>query len=147
MLTGNSERFRWARVRVPAIKGQFAKMKIAVLKERKTHEARVAASPETVKKLVDMGHELVVEKGAGAGADFADAEYKDAGATIAKDAKTAAGGAAVVLKVQRPSTSGQGPEVGYLDKGTCESRRHRVLNGFHAAYHARSVDGRALIPG
>ncbi|MGF1609649.1 MAG: Re/Si-specific NAD(P)(+) transhydrogenase subunit alpha [Kiloniellales bacterium] len=77
-------------------------MKIAIPKERRPDEARVAASPETVKKLVALGCEVVVEKGAGEGASLIDQAYKEAGATIAKDAKTALAGAEAVLKVQRP---------------------------------------------
>ena len=47
-------------------------MKIAIPKERRTGEARVAASPDTVKKYVQMGFEVQVEAGAGAGASIAD---------------------------------------------------------------------------
>ncbi len=50
-------------------------MKISVPKERRPHERRVAASPDTVKRLVGMGLELVVETGAGAGASFTDDAY------------------------------------------------------------------------
>ncbi len=77
-------------------------MKIAIPKERRPQEARVAASPETVKKLIGLGCEVTVEKGAGVGAAVTDEAYKQAGAAIAKDAKTALDKAAVVLKVQRP---------------------------------------------
>ncbi|MGE5517004.1 MAG: Re/Si-specific NAD(P)(+) transhydrogenase subunit alpha [Bacteroidota bacterium] len=77
-------------------------MKIAIPKERRAGEARVAASPDTVKKYVQMGFEVVVETGAGDGASIADAIYQDAGATIAADA-AAAFGADVVLKIQRPT--------------------------------------------
>ena len=45
-------------------------MKIAILKERRASESRVAASPETVKKLAALGCEVAVEKGAGAGDGF-----------------------------------------------------------------------------
>ncbi len=77
-------------------------MKIAIPRERRTHETRVAASPEAVKKLVGLGCEVAVEKGAGAGAAYSDAAFKAAGATIAKDAAAACKGAEVILKVQRP---------------------------------------------
>jgi proton-translocating NAD(P)+ transhydrogenase subunit alpha len=77
-------------------------MKISVPKERRPHERRVAASPDTVKRLVGMGHELVVETGAGAGAAFNDDAYKAAGAAIARDAAEALGAGEIVLKVQRP---------------------------------------------
>ncbi|HEX9789783.1 MAG TPA: Re/Si-specific NAD(P)(+) transhydrogenase subunit alpha [Kiloniellales bacterium] len=91
-------------------------MKIAIPRERRAHETRVAASPETVKKLVALGCEVVIEKGAGSDAAFPDEAYKQAGATVAKDAKTALSGADVVLKVQRPIAGGAGDEIGLLKK-------------------------------
>jgi NAD(P) transhydrogenase subunit alpha len=77
-------------------------MKISVPKERRTHERRVAASPDTVKRLVGQGHELTVESGAGEAASFVDDAYKAAGARIARDAGDALGAAEIVLTVQRP---------------------------------------------
>ncbi len=75
---------------------------IAVTKERKSGETRVAATPETVKKLVAAGFELVVEAGAGLGASIADADYETAGAKIAKTAKDAIAKADVLFKVRAP---------------------------------------------
>ena len=77
-------------------------MKIAIPRERRAQETRVAASPDTVKKLVGLGCEVAVETGAGAEAAYPDAAYKDAGAAIAKDAATACQDAQVVLKVRGP---------------------------------------------
>jgi H+-translocating NAD(P) transhydrogenase subunit alpha len=77
-------------------------MKIAIPKEQRPDEARVAASPETVKKLVNLGFEVAVEAGAGLGAAMTDAAYEKAGATIAADATVAAGGADVIARVRRP---------------------------------------------
>ena len=77
-------------------------MKISVPKERRAHERRVAASPDTVKRLVGMGLEPVVESGAGDGASFTDDAYKAAGAQIASSAAEALGAGDIVLKVQRP---------------------------------------------
>ena len=88
-------------------------MKIAIPKERRPHEARVAASPETVKKLIALGCKVVVEKGAGAGAAMIDSAYRDAGATIAGDEKAALAEAEIVLKVQRPETK----ELALFQKG------------------------------
>jgi H+-translocating NAD(P) transhydrogenase subunit alpha len=82
--------------------GEAASMKIAIPKERRAHESRVAASPDTVKRLVGMGLEVVVEAGAGAGASYIDAAYSAAGASIAADAAAAMGTADIILKVQRP---------------------------------------------
>ena len=78
-------------------------MKIAVPKERRAREARVAASPETVKKLVALGAAVTVEAGAGAAASMLDAAYQAAGATIAADIAPILADADAVLKVQRPS--------------------------------------------
>lgn len=80
-------------------------MKVAILKERRANEVRVAASPDTVAKMVKLGAEVAVEKGAGLGAAITDAAFKEAGATVAKDAKTALKGADLILKVQRPEPS------------------------------------------
>jgi len=95
-------------------------MKIAVLKERRPNETRVAASPETVKKMVDMGVDLVVESGAGEASSFADDAYQRAGASIAKNAISAADGAEIVLKVLRPMISGEGEdELSAFSSGQC----------------------------
>ena len=77
-------------------------MKIAVMKERRADERRVAATPETVKKFVGLGVDVVVEAGAGAAAHIADSEFQEAGATVAADAAATLDGADVVLKVRRP---------------------------------------------
>jgi H+-translocating NAD(P) transhydrogenase subunit alpha len=77
-------------------------MKISVLKERRPGETRVAATPETVKKLVGLGHSVTVEQGAGTVAGFLDAAFTEAGASIAGSAAEAAKGADIVFKVRRP---------------------------------------------
>ncbi len=94
-------------------------MKIAVLKERRPDETRVAASPDTVKKLVQLGASLSVESGAGASAAFSDAAYEAAGATIAPDFATALANADIVLKVQRPlaGENGAPDELGAMKQG------------------------------
>ncbi|MBM3572098.1 MAG: Re/Si-specific NAD(P)(+) transhydrogenase subunit alpha [Alphaproteobacteria bacterium] len=83
-------------------------MKLAIPKERRAHEARVAASPETVKKLIGLGLSVTVEAGAGAGAAILDDAFAAAGATIAPDAASALGDADIVFKVQRPLTAAEG---------------------------------------
>jgi NAD(P) transhydrogenase subunit alpha len=88
-------------------------MKVAIPKESAEGEARVAASPETVKKLKGLGLEIVVETGAGDGARITDQAYADAGAEIAVDAKAALGDADVVLKVARPTPD----EISKIKKG------------------------------
>ncbi|MDP6874779.1 MAG: Re/Si-specific NAD(P)(+) transhydrogenase subunit alpha [Alphaproteobacteria bacterium] len=95
-------------------------MKIAVMKERRADERRVAATPETVKKFVALGVDVVVEAGAGADTHIADSEFQEAGATIAADAAAALDGADVVLKVRRPimDDEDEGPnELVQMTKG------------------------------
>jgi NAD(P) transhydrogenase subunit alpha len=88
-------------------------MKVAIVKERRAFERRVAASPDTVKQMVGMGLEVAVESGAGEGAFFVDAAYQAAGATIAADEAAALDGADIVLKVQRPLL-GKGAQLNEL---------------------------------
>ena len=64
-------------------------MKVAFVKERRAYERRVAASPDTVRRMAGMGLEVVAESGAGAGASFADAAFAAAGASIVPDAAAA----------------------------------------------------------
>jgi NAD(P) transhydrogenase subunit alpha len=88
-------------------------MKISIPKERRPDEFRVAASPDTVKKFIALGFDVVVEGGAGAGAAIPDSAFADAGAAIAVDAAAAFADADMVLKIQRPLTAndGGGPEA------------------------------------
>ncbi|MBA4013680.1 MAG: NAD(P)(+) transhydrogenase (Re/Si-specific) subunit alpha [Phenylobacterium sp.] len=75
---------------------------IAVTKERRAGETRVAATPETVKKLIAAGFAVTVEAGAGTTASYVDADYEAAGATLAKTAKDAIGKADILFKVRAP---------------------------------------------
>jgi len=83
-------------------------MKIAILKERRAYETRVAASADTVKKLIALGASITIETGAGVRAAITDQMYRDAGATIAESAAATVEGADLVLKVQRPLAAGEG---------------------------------------
>jgi len=74
-------------------------MRIAIARETDPNEPRVAATPETVKKMIGIGAEVVVEPGAGDGSGIPDKEFSAAGASISKDAVKKAD---VVLKVRRP---------------------------------------------
>jgi NAD(P) transhydrogenase subunit alpha len=86
-------------------------MKIAILKERRPHETRVAATPETVKKLKGLGvAEIMVEAGAGTAAAYTDEAYAEAGATIVPDAVAAAAAADVIFKIQRPMSAAEGTD-------------------------------------
>jgi H+-translocating NAD(P) transhydrogenase subunit alpha len=77
-------------------------MKLAILKERRPGEARVAATAETVKKFTGLGLAVAVETGAGDRACVSDDDYRAAGATIAPDAAAALADADIVLKVRSP---------------------------------------------
>src|SRR5690349_14994685 len=93
-------------------------MKIAILKERRPHETRVAATPETVKKLKALGAEVTVEAGAGTAAAYTDQAYVEAGATVVPDASSAAAAGDIVFKIQRPMASAEGlDEIGLLRSG------------------------------
>ncbi|MGP0104578.1 Re/Si-specific NAD(P)(+) transhydrogenase subunit alpha [Rhodoblastus sp.] len=78
-------------------------MRSAVPAETDAHEARVAATPETVKKFLGLGAEVAVQAGAGLGSGVTDAEFEKAGAKIAPDAAATIAGADVVLAVRRPA--------------------------------------------
>src|SRR5579864_4848702 len=94
-------------------------MKISIPKERRPHERRVAATPDTVKRLVSQGFEVVVETGAGEGASFPDEAFRAAGASIAPDAGSALGAGDIVFKVERPLIGGEGAldEVAAIRRG------------------------------
>jgi H+-translocating NAD(P) transhydrogenase subunit alpha len=94
-------------------------MKIAVPKERRPHETRAAASPESVKKLIGLGAQVTVESGAGDGSFISDDAFGSVGATIAPDYQTTVSDADVVLKVRRPMTAAEGglDELAALPKG------------------------------
>ncbi|MYN12894.1 Re/Si-specific NAD(P)(+) transhydrogenase subunit alpha [Pusillimonas sp. TS35] len=75
-------------------------MQIGIPRERLPGETRVAATPETVKKYTAAGHTVIVERGAGATANFPDQAYEQAGATLGDQPQAL--GAALVLKVRAP---------------------------------------------
>ncbi len=77
-------------------------MKIGVLKEIHEGEKRVASTPEVVEKLIKLGFEVVVESEAGAGANFSDKDYEQAGAKIGKDAEATWSASDLAIKVRPP---------------------------------------------
>jgi len=77
-------------------------MLLVVPTEVRNHEARVAATPETVKKFMQQGFEVRVQQGAGAGAFFADTDYEEVGADTVADAARLYERADAVLKVWAP---------------------------------------------
>jgi NAD(P) transhydrogenase subunit alpha len=84
---------------------------IAIPKERRADEARVAATPETTKKLKGLGLDVVVERDAGSGANYSDADYEAAGAKVASDGVLR--NADIVLKVRGPDDA----EIAQLKRG------------------------------
>jgi NAD(P) transhydrogenase subunit alpha len=85
-----------------AITNETTTMKIAITKERRAHERRVAATPDTVKKFIALGFSVSVEKDAGINSRISNESYIEAGATISDNLAELLGSADIVLKVQRP---------------------------------------------
>lgn len=77
-------------------------MRIGIPKEIHIGERRVAGTPKTVKKLIEMGFEVVVEEGAGVAAEHYDDMYAQAGASLTSDTKAVWGDSDIVLKVHSP---------------------------------------------
>jgi len=88
-------------------------VKLAVPTETRPGERRVAIVPDVAKRLVAIGWEVAVQAGAGREAEFPDAAYVEAGASLAPDAGALYGGAAAVVRVQPPSAE----EAAMLDDG------------------------------
>jgi len=98
-------------------------MKIGVPSEVKTDEYRVGMTPAGVRELVDAGHEVVVQQGAGIGSGIADADYAAQGATVLPDADAVFGAAEMIVKVKEP----QPDEVARLES------RHLLFTYLHLA--------------
>lgn len=86
-------------------------MQIGIPTETVAGETRVAATPETVKKLIGAGHSVVIQRGAGVRAAYIDSAYEQVGATLADDAYT---GSQLILKVRAP----KGEEIQKLSANT-----------------------------
>ncbi len=79
-------------------------MKISIVKESRAHERRVAATPDTVQRLIKkLGFSVTIESGAGVAAGFTDAQFAEAGAEIAASSEQAWGASDIVLKVNEPT--------------------------------------------
>lgn len=102
-------------------------MRIGIPAETHAGETRVAATPETVKKLLATGHKVSVQAGAGAGASIPDAEYQAVGAAMVSASDIYAQ-SEIVLKVRAPSAD----ELAKLNKGT-------VLVGLLSPHQADQV--------
>jgi alanine dehydrogenase len=99
---------------------------VGVPTEVKTDEYRVALTPAGVRELVDVGHAVLVQSGAGAGSAISDEAYATQGATIVPDAPEVFGGAELILGVKEP----QPEEVGMLEP------RHTLFTYLHLAANA-----------
>jgi alanine dehydrogenase len=88
-------------------------MKVGVPTEVKQDEYRVALTPAGVRELVDAGHSVFVQSGAGVGSAIADDAYSAQGASILPDAAAVFGAAEMIVKVKEP----QPPEVAMLSRG------------------------------
>ena len=77
-------------------------MKIGCVKEIKNREYRVGLIPDNAKSYVNAGHEVWIEKGAGLGSGFTDAEYEKAGAKLCDKAKEVWAGVDMMVKVKEP---------------------------------------------
>ena len=144
---------------IRAIRGGDMPVAVAVVRESAAGERRVAVTPETAKKLKSRGAAVVLERGAGASAYFADAAYVDC--ETAADARAALARADVLLKVQPPTLD----EIAALKEGAivigaaaaascaraharaARSQDHRIRDGALAAHHARAGDGCAVLAG
>jgi len=103
-------------------------MKIGIPAERKPGETRVAATPETVKKLVGLHQTVLVEAGAGAGASIRDADFVAAGAQIETSATALYQAADIILKVRAPDPQ----ELALM-------RRDAVLIGLLAPHQSEGI--------
>ncbi len=108
-------------------------MRIGVPKEIVPGETRIAASPDSIGKFTDLGVEVLVESGAGAGAQMSDETLTEAGARIVPDAKTVYGEADLVTKVRAPLSDGNA-----LDE-LALVRPDAVLVGLLAPLHQREL--------
>jgi NAD(P) transhydrogenase subunit alpha len=89
-------------------------IRLAVTRERRPGETRVALTPDAVKKLIGQGVSVIIEAGAGVLASAPDADYAAAGAEIAGDLAQALSGAGILVKVRPPSAE----EIAALAPGT-----------------------------
>jgi alanine dehydrogenase len=98
-------------------------VKVGVPTEIKTDEYRVALTPAGVRELVEHGHEVLIQAGAGEGSAIDDPQYEAQGARIVPDAASVFGEADMVVKVKEP----QEPEVALLEP------RHTLFTYLHLA--------------
>ena len=106
-------------------------MIVGVPTEVKKDEYRVALTPAGVRELVDAGHRVLVQAGAGSGSAISDSDYEAQGATIVPDAEAVFGEASLIVKVKEP----QPEEVSRLES------RHTLFTYLHLAADASLTRG------
>ena len=106
-------------------------MKVGVPSEIKVDEYRVALTPAGVRELVDAGHEVCVQRGAGVGSAIADEQYEAQGARILPDGAAVFGEADMIVKVKEP----QPTEVALLEP------RHTLFTYLHLAADKGLTEG------
>ncbi|MDO9709460.1 Re/Si-specific NAD(P)(+) transhydrogenase subunit alpha [Paracraurococcus lichenis] len=121
-------------------------MRLAVLKERRPAETRVAATPETVKKFIGLGCTVAVEAGAGLASGIPDADYAAAGAEVAPDAAAALKGAGIVLKIRAPLGAGEGAvdELSLIPRGALVLGQLQADEAMAQAYAKAGIDAGAM---
>jgi alanine dehydrogenase len=106
-------------------------VKIGIPKEIKTLEFRVAATPPVVRRLGEMGPEVFVDSGAGAGVGLSDGDYAAAGAVVLADAPAVFRAADMIFKVKEPQAS----EIAML------TPRHLLFTDLHLAADQEQTTG------
>jgi H+-translocating NAD(P) transhydrogenase subunit alpha len=121
-------------------------MRLAVLKERRPAETRVAATPETVKKFIALGCTVAIEAGAGLPSGIPDADYAAAGAEITPDVATTLNGAGIVLKIRAPLGTGEGPvdELSLIPRGALMLGQLQATPEMAATYAQLGIEAGAM---
>jgi len=101
-------------------------MKVAIAKEVHPGERRVAATPDSTRRLVQLGFEVLIEEGAGDAAGFSRAAYEAAGATVTKDVRALWAESDIVLKVRAPE---EHPALGEHEAGAGEHEADLIREG------------------
>ena len=134
-------------------------MKVGVAKESDPGETRVAVVPDTARRLADDGVEVLVERGAGETAAFADTAYEEAGARLVAAERALRSRPTSSARCGRPSpTRSDACATGQVliallqplvdrraEPRAGRARRHRLLPGLDPARDPRPADGRALL--
>src|SRR3954469_7820408 len=106
-------------------------MKVGVPTEIKTDEYRVAITPAGVRELVDRGHEVLIQHGAGAGSAIPDQEYAEQGASIVPDAAAVFAGSEMIVRLKEPQPG----------EGAMLEPRHTLFTYLHLAPAAELTQG------